>query len=328
MSSVTAKQILKQVEFYFSDSNITRDKFLKEIVSKSEEGWCPIDTIASFQRMKNITEDLSVVVAALKESKCLTVSEDDKNLRRNDPVPEGKIDSTDRSVYMKGFPEDASLESVQEFVEKHLAEGDKLLCTRLRRFKGGDNDKSFKGSVFLELNNAEAAGRLVAKADLKFTEASEAMDVQMKSDYFAKKKSEIAAKKGKTSGGDQGKGTKRKAQEEEKEKEIVKDLIVSITSLGADGSREDLKACVEAAGGKVTYVEYARGQDSGFIRLSEEAMKATELCKKLNDANTEVAGEKATFAALEGEAEADYWVKVRENQKNKRTKVRGSRDRR
>jgi len=330
MSSATSKKILKQVEFYFSDSNLPRDAFLKGIVTKSEEGWCPIETLASFQRMKKISTEMSVVVAALKESTCLTVSEDGVNVRRNVPLPEGKIDTSDRSVYMKGFPEDASLEDVQGFAEKQLKEGDKLLLTRMRRFKGGDNDKNFKGSVFLEFNNAEAAQRFAALTDLKYTEASEAaMEVLMKVDYVAKKKVEIAAKKGKKTGGAAtgGQGTKRKAEEEQKDEGITKDLIVSIGGLGGESSREDLKAVLEGAGGSVTYVEYARGQTSGFVRLGDKGVAATELCKKLTDANTEVNGEKATFAALTGDEEAEYWKKVRENQKNKRSKVRGTRSR-
>ena len=39
------------IQFYFSDSNLPRDKFLKGLVSKSDEGWVDFATIAQFKRM-------------------------------------------------------------------------------------------------------------------------------------------------------------------------------------------------------------------------------------------------------------------------------------
>lgn len=331
MSSGTAKKILKQVEFYFSDSNLPRDKFLSEITGKSEEGWCPIETIASFQRMKKITEDLSVVVAALKESSFLVVSEDDKNIRRKEPLPADKVDTTPKSIYVKGFGEEATLEEVQAFIEKEMKEGEKLLLTRMRRMKGGEMDKKFKGSVFLEFDSVATAERM-SKATLKLKEDGEPMEIMMKAEYVAKKKAEIAekraAKKAKAGGNS---GNKRKVEEEEqKEEEITKDLIVEVASLtGEDCSREDLKAKLEEAGGSVTYVEYARGQTSGYLRLKEESkILATELCTKLMEAETEVCGCKPVFKALTGEEEASYWRKVRENQKNRKSKARPKRQRR
>ena len=57
-------KILKQVEFYFSDSNLPKDKFLLE-ETKKNEGWVALSTLMSFSRMKQLTEDLEVVKGAL-----------------------------------------------------------------------------------------------------------------------------------------------------------------------------------------------------------------------------------------------------------------------
>ena len=51
--------VLKQVEFYFADANLPFDKFLFTLTRKDPEGWVPIDTIASFKRMKPMREVLS-----------------------------------------------------------------------------------------------------------------------------------------------------------------------------------------------------------------------------------------------------------------------------
>lgn len=47
-------QALKQVEFYFADANLPFDKFLFTLTRKDPEGWVPIETLASFKRMRPI----------------------------------------------------------------------------------------------------------------------------------------------------------------------------------------------------------------------------------------------------------------------------------
>jgi hypothetical protein len=49
-----ADKVVKQMEFYFSDSNLPRDKFMLEKVHESEEGFVDIGLIATFSRMRDI----------------------------------------------------------------------------------------------------------------------------------------------------------------------------------------------------------------------------------------------------------------------------------
>lgn len=92
-------KILKQVEFYFSDSNLPRDKFLRSIVANDERGYVPIETISNFKRMKQITEDIATIVSALKKSEMLQVDETEKLVRRVTPLPmEDILDR--RSIYV------------------------------------------------------------------------------------------------------------------------------------------------------------------------------------------------------------------------------------
>ena len=76
--------ILKQMEYYFSDANFPRDKFLMGETAKTPEQWINLSTIASFNRMKalNPSLDLSVLTRALRPSTALEVSEDGTKVRR------------------------------------------------------------------------------------------------------------------------------------------------------------------------------------------------------------------------------------------------------
>ena len=79
-----AAAVLKQVEFYFSDRNFAKDKFLKEETSKSPEQWVNISILATFNRMKVLVPslDLKVIADAVKASAEVEVSEDGVKVRR------------------------------------------------------------------------------------------------------------------------------------------------------------------------------------------------------------------------------------------------------
>lgn len=84
-----------QVEFYFGDANLTKDKFLQQQM-KETEGGCtrvctrecvpvsigmltslhtdvPVKVIADFNRMKALTSDLSLILQAIKNSSLVEV---------------------------------------------------------------------------------------------------------------------------------------------------------------------------------------------------------------------------------------------------------------
>ena len=48
------EKAVKQIEFYFSDSNLPRDKFLLEQTHATAEGYVDVGVICSFARMREI----------------------------------------------------------------------------------------------------------------------------------------------------------------------------------------------------------------------------------------------------------------------------------
>ncbi|VVT44026.1 uncharacterized protein SAPINGB_P000265 [Magnusiomyces paraingens] len=173
-ASSDPKEILKQVEFYFSDQNLPKDKFLLGL-TKENEGWIPISTIATFSRMRRFSP-LETIVAALRESEdLLEVSENGELVRRKTPLDESAATSESssnttekkpvskgaqafaRSIYAKGFGEETS--ASQYDIEKYFEAFAPVTQVRLRRA----DDKKFKGSVFVEFANLEDAQRFLAQ---------------------------------------------------------------------------------------------------------------------------------------------------------------------
>ncbi|KAA8651853.1 hypothetical protein EYZ11_006209 [Aspergillus tanneri] len=149
-------EIRKQVEFYFSDSNLPMDKFLLSKVGGSSNRAVPLELLHSFKRMRRF-QPFSAIVEALKSSETLDLTDNDTAVRRKTPLPESVSDSHDpsvakvfedkamtRSIYAKGFGEEEP--STQLDIEAFFAPYGPTNAIRLRR----THDKTFKGSVFVE----------------------------------------------------------------------------------------------------------------------------------------------------------------------------------
>ncbi|RDI81020.1 hypothetical protein Vi05172_g8917 [Venturia inaequalis] len=155
-----ADEIRKQVEFYFSDSNLCQDKFLFTQTGGTDNKPIPISLIHSFKRMRHF-QPFSAVVAALKESKSLEVVNDDE-VKRKTPLPIDKdVNFEDslkliedaamaRSIYVKGFGAEVSTSQLD--IEEFFQPYGPINMVKLRR---DFSDNTFKGSVFVEFENAE-----------------------------------------------------------------------------------------------------------------------------------------------------------------------------
>ncbi|WFD23724.1 hypothetical protein MEQU1_002418 [Malassezia equina] len=153
---------LKQVEFYFADANLPFDKFLFTLTRKDPEGWVPIETLASFKRMKPLREVLDVagIADALRaSSSLLEVDADGVRVRRKTPlVP--VTDAHTRSIYAKGFPDEH--EGLQAELETFFAQFGKINGVRMRR--ENERPRAFKHSVFVEFASADEMQSFLERA--------------------------------------------------------------------------------------------------------------------------------------------------------------------
>lgn len=163
-AEVLKAKIIKQVEYYFSDENLPTDNNLIGFIKKNKEGFVPITIIASFRKMKKLTRDHSVIVAALKDSSFLVVSSDGKKVKRLHPFPISDFrDPKLCTVLVENLPEDHSVENIRRiFGEvgriKHIAIRDPHVMDESRK---GSNLISSKLHALVEYNSVEAAEKAV-----------------------------------------------------------------------------------------------------------------------------------------------------------------------
>merc|ERR1719331_794835 len=110
------EQITQQVEFYFSDANITKDKFLLKHVKRNKEGFVSLKLISSFKRVKHLTKDWRQVAAAIeRKSERLEVNDLKTKVRRLDELPEYDETTPSRTVVALNLPlERPTIEGVAE----------------------------------------------------------------------------------------------------------------------------------------------------------------------------------------------------------------------
>ncbi|RRT79976.1 hypothetical protein B296_00012255 [Ensete ventricosum] len=73
--------IVKQIEYYFSDENLQKDPYLISLFD--EQGWVSISKIANFKRVNKMTTNIPLILDALRSSSLVEV-QDDKIRRRGD----------------------------------------------------------------------------------------------------------------------------------------------------------------------------------------------------------------------------------------------------
>lgn len=125
------EKITQQVEFYFSDANITKDKFLLKHVKRNKEGFVSLKLISSFKRVKHLTKDWRQVAHAIKTcSKRLEVNDLETKVRRMDDLPPYDETTPSRTVVVLNLPMDRP--TIEGVAEIYKACGEIVLVRILR----------------------------------------------------------------------------------------------------------------------------------------------------------------------------------------------------
>ncbi|CAN4128186.1 unnamed protein product [Withania somnifera] len=192
----TVKKIIRQVEFYFSDSNLPKDGFLRKTVEGSEGGLVNLALICSFSRMRShldlgvvkpedISDDtIQSVAEALKASSFLKISEDGKKVGRVSELAklEEVIEQIDvRTIAVSPLEYSVKLEDVESFFGQH----GKVNSVRLPRHVA--DKRMFCGTALVEFSNEEDAANIL-KQNLVY--AGVELELKPKKDFDVERANE------------------------------------------------------------------------------------------------------------------------------------------
>ncbi|KAL4709992.1 hypothetical protein ACJJTC_015970 [Scirpophaga incertulas] len=330
--------IIRQVEYYFSDANMSRDKFLQE-QTRLDEGWVPFEVLIKFNRLAKLSTDTEVIANAISNSTLglLEVSDDNKKLRRNPnlPVPEmneeRRKEYMSRSVYVKGFPLTATLDDLLKYFNDF--EGVEHIFMR-KYIDKQSKTRKFKGSVFVQFKTREQAEKLINTPNLKHNDTT--LLLIWHEQYVKQKQEEYLERKDKKMKNNKNKGTetdvsitrcsiwlKFKTSESPKEEfKLPTGSVFHFSECGKSITREDIKAALTELGAEVAFVDFKTGDTNGWVRLSKENA-AKEIEPKITDGKLKIGDSEVVFKLLEGEEEKKFLDKTVETmvqrRKNQRT---------
>ena len=145
-------------EFYFSDSNVDGDSFMKSAINEREDRYVPAECFMKFKRIISMNATIDDLIEACAASKTLEVDRNEKLIRSKKPFvadPRRPF----RVLAVKGFEKTETLESLQKFFRETVGPVNKITMRKLNA--KGTGEKFFCGNVDVEVPTEEIAAKLV-----------------------------------------------------------------------------------------------------------------------------------------------------------------------
>ena len=148
--------ICNQVEFYFSDSNISKNRNMAELVSQAE--YVGLHHLLAFNKIQKILPELNITYLqkALAHSQVLELSSDKTGVKRKVPYDETKLKSNEEvekcTIYVENVPTHVD----HEWLEKIFQEFGPIAYVSMPKFKHNGLPKGF---AFVEFKDEEGAER-------------------------------------------------------------------------------------------------------------------------------------------------------------------------
>lgn len=264
--------------------------------------------------MASLSTDIEAIVEALDKSLTglLEISEDRTSIRRHPerPIPERneelRKDIQSRTAYVKGFPLDAGMDQLLEFLKPYT----KINHVVIRKYLDKPT-KVFKpkGSIFVTFQLKEQCTEFLAN-DLKYNDSP--LIAKWQVDYYAEKKAERAEKN-------------KPRNDPKPQITLPKGSVLRLEGIEGDVTRELIKEQLAGLGGEVAFVDFNKGDVDGYVRLTEENAAKTLFAEKIENGKLSLGDAEVNIRVLEGEEEESFLNMCVDKMKARRNKSGGHR---
>ena len=306
-------ELVSQLGFYFSDSNLRRDRFLIRLTGADGTGAVPIETLATFNRVAAHTQDVGVIVAALRQAPGLVVSDDEQSVRRVSPLPDEDT-SAARTVYVEQLPAGVTIDMLREAFGACGA----VTCVSLPR-SGPSHSRDALGFAFVEFETEAAAAAAPERmGGTALRDGQPPLRVMRKAAWEEQKAAYKSARAAGSRRSAKAERAKAAAAEAERAAAALPQTVVAVTAIARGGNIKAIRKEMNSVFGAVAPVEFV---DYGFsnsgdptvayVRMETEE-GAAEAVRLLSEREQPFGGAAAQFALLRGEKLLRYTDRIRE----------------
>lgn len=140
-----------QMEFYFGDANLSKDRFLRRYVE--QDPYVPLDIFLTFNKIKTLTQDVQQISRSLSNSQLLELDESGLKVRRKTALPVQR-DVNDKTLYVEGLPHTATHDWLKEVFSRYGA----VAYVSLPHYPGTRKIKEF---AFIEFEKSASVEKAV-----------------------------------------------------------------------------------------------------------------------------------------------------------------------
>lgn len=143
--------ILKQMEFYFSDANLSKDRFLGNLIK--QDPYVDLSVFTRCNKIRELTTDINRIAKALQASTILSISEDGTKVCRTTPIKQ-KENTEDCTIYVQNLPLDAN----HDWLSSIFSEYGNVAYVSIPHYK---HNKKIKGFAFVEFDTSKEAKKCI-----------------------------------------------------------------------------------------------------------------------------------------------------------------------
>lgn len=160
-------EIRQQMEFYFGDANLAKDRFTRELIQKDpckffyfkiiilnlEKSFLdiPLSVFLSFNKIKKLTTSEEVLAKSIESSSLLKLSEDRSKVCRITEIQENR-DVDEKTLYVEALPAKAD----HDWIKSSFSRFGPISYVSLPRYKVSKKIKEF---AFIEFEKEESIGK-------------------------------------------------------------------------------------------------------------------------------------------------------------------------
>uniref|UniRef100_A0A6P4FAZ6 La-related protein 7 n=1 Tax=Drosophila rhopaloa TaxID=1041015 RepID=A0A6P4FAZ6_DRORH len=145
-----------QMEFYFGDANLSKDRFLRRYVE--QDPYVPLEIFLTFNKIKTLTQDVQQIAKALSNSQLLELDETKLKVRRKTKLPDQR-DVNDKTLYVEALPASASHDWLKEVFSRYGP----VAYVSLPHYPGTKKIKEFAFIEFEKTGSVEKAVKAFAQ---------------------------------------------------------------------------------------------------------------------------------------------------------------------